>query len=158
MGAWQPSNSDYLNKNPELRHYIGPICWDIGRRVEWNAKEFTNAADWQCATSKEGFKMSAARCMDGYLFKIREIGGGVSLMHDVHAQTADMVELMLPILIKEGYQFKTLAEMPEFDRYAFGNGANVPHKGVPTSLNSQFVGRCGATVRDGYVHRDHPTI
>lgn len=157
MGGWQPSNAMNLNKDPELRRYVGPICWDAGRRVEWNKKEFTNSADWQCAISKY-FKMPAARCMEGYLFKIREIGGGVVLMHDIYSQTADMVEMMLPILIKEGYKFATLSELPEFDRYAFGNGSNVPRKTVPNSLNSPFVGRCGALPRPGYTHLEPPTI
>ena len=143
--AWVPSRAEVLNLDPELRRYIGPICWDVGRNIEWDNKEFTNAADWECWSKKN--TLSVKTCSDGYLHKIREIGGGVVLMHDIHQKTADMVDILIPELIAEGYKFKTLEELPEFEKYPIGSGPRVEHLEPPDSESSAYKGRCLPTRR-----------
>ncbi len=143
--AWKPQNAEILNSDPELRKYVGPICWDVGRDVEWDSKEYTNAADWECWGHKN--PLSEKACGDAYLHKLRELGGGVVLMHDIHIKTADMLDLLLPQLIAEGFIFKTLDELPELENYPVGSGSRVARVPPSDSSLSPYKGRCLPTHR-----------
>jgi peptidoglycan/xylan/chitin deacetylase (PgdA/CDA1 family) len=97
-GDWRPDVAAKINLEPELHDYIGPIYWNIGKMISRDsAGKLTNAGDWACWRKKNG--LSPEDCLAGYLAKIESEQGGVILMHDIHRQTADMFEKMLPILI-----------------------------------------------------------
>jgi peptidoglycan/xylan/chitin deacetylase (PgdA/CDA1 family) len=106
----------------DLRRYYGPIYWDIGGQVDCkNPKEdaktpqercgnqvYTDAADWECWENN----ISIEKCSEGYLNKILSEDGGVILSHDIYAQSAEMWEKLLPILIEKKFKFYRLDKIP----------------------------------------------
>jgi peptidoglycan/xylan/chitin deacetylase (PgdA/CDA1 family) len=137
--AWTPGNAIVANQDPELRPYVGPVCWDVGRSVTVLDGTLKDAADWECWTKR--MNLSPLQCAVGYSNGIDEIGGGIVLMHDIHPKTAEMVELLVPRLLKAGYRFVTLDEVRELARYRLGSGATVFQPAVePTA--SRPSGRC----------------
>ncbi len=138
--AWSPEHGNYLNQNSEMKKYVGPICWDVGRNIEFDGTQVKNAADWECWSSKKypEFK-EPKKCSEGYLSKLEEYKGGVVLMHDIHAKTADMLEILIPMLIAKKYQFINLDQIPELKNY--GKNLSSVKKSV-SSAYSKFRGRC----------------
>lgn len=116
-GDWRPDVAEKLNADPELHDYIGPIYWNIGKMISRDSKgKLTNAGDWACW--RKGPKgLSPEDCLAGYLAKVESEQGGVILMHDIHRETADMFEKMLPILIQRGYKFVTMDDLSILDIY-----------------------------------------
>jgi peptidoglycan/xylan/chitin deacetylase (PgdA/CDA1 family) len=113
-GAWKYAHADILNRDPQLRGYIGPIYWDVGGDVRMSRDGYVmNAADWECWR----LKWSAHTCAKGYSREIRRKDGGVVLMHCIHANSAALVRAVVPPLLEEGYRFVRLDEMPEYRRY-----------------------------------------
>ena len=116
--AWSPLNADILNADPVLRNYIGPIFWNVGKEIERDENgRLLNAGDWACWRPLARGGISADECLEGYLAKIESVNGGVVLMHDIHAQTADLLERILPILVSRGYKFVTVDQLTELKRY-----------------------------------------
>ena len=113
-GSWRSEHAALLNADPDLKHYIGPIFWDVGGDTIVTAKGYVWAsADWDCW--RRGW--SAETCGNGYLREIERKQGGVVLIHDIHAKSAAMIAQMVPILVNDGYRFARLDQLPAYDRY-----------------------------------------
>jgi peptidoglycan/xylan/chitin deacetylase (PgdA/CDA1 family) len=116
-GDWSPDVAEKVNRDPELHDYIGPIYWNIGKMISRDENgKLTNAGDWAC-WRKAPKGLSVDECLEGYLAKVESEKGGVILMHDIHRQTAEMFEKLLPILIERGYKFVTMDELSTLDLY-----------------------------------------
>ena len=122
-GYWKSAHAGILNSDPVLKHYVGPIYWDIGGQVTVDDDGFVRtAADWDC-WSKD---LTAEQCGDGYLREIRRKKGGVVLMHDIRERSLWMVNHVLPTLVAEGYKFVTLDEMQTLEKYRTPLATDVP--------------------------------
>lgn len=138
-GVWRSAHADFLNNDAELKHYVGPIYWDIGGNISYDDEgNLRAAADWDCWAHD----LSANQCGRGYMREIRRKQGGVVLMHDIRERSVWMVQAMLPELIAEGYKFATLDEVREFDKYK----APVTPEDVPVAQGEGTV-PYGATAR-----------
>lgn len=112
-GFWRSEHADTLNADPVLKHYVGPIYWDVGGYTAIDeAGNASSSADWDCWRRE----WTADECATGYMREIRRKKGGVVLFHDVRMRTATMVEQMLPALIRDGYSFITLDQIPAYDK------------------------------------------
>ena len=77
-GVWRSAHAKILNADPVLKHYIGPIYWDVGGETRLNAHGYVmSSADWNCWVRH----WSAQVCAKGYLREIRRKNGGVVIMH-----------------------------------------------------------------------------
>jgi len=113
-GVWRRAHADILNQDRELKHYIGPIYWDVGGNISYDDNgALRAAADWDCWAHD----LSAEECARGYMREIRRKQGGVVLMHDIRERSLWMLNIMLPQLVAEGYKFVTLDEVREYDQY-----------------------------------------
>ncbi len=122
-GIWRTVHADFLNEDPALKYYVGPIYWDIGGQVTVDDDGFVRAAaDWDC-WSKD---LTSEQCGDGYLNEIRRKKGGVVLMHDIRERSVWMVSHVLPTLVAEGYKFVTLDEVQTLDKYRTPLSTDVP--------------------------------
>ena len=140
-GSWLQNASQTLNENPEIKKYIGPICWDVGRNIEYNDGQIANAADWECWS--KGANLTPAQCARGYFNKTHEIQGGVLLMHDIHTKTAEMLGLLIPALLAHGYEFIDLPQLSSLTNYR--NALGLVPKLVDKPVYSLHNGRCGFT-------------
>jgi peptidoglycan-N-acetylglucosamine deacetylase len=122
-GVWRQTHAEFLNQDPTLKHYVGPIYWDIGGDLSYDDEgRMRSAADWDCWSRD----LTAAECGEGYLREIRRKKGGVVLMHDIRQRSVTMVAGLLPALLKDGYSFITLDELPEFEKYRTPLSQDVP--------------------------------
>lgn len=122
-GAWRRAHAEFLNQDPALKYYVGPIFWDIGGQVTYDDEgNLRQAADWDCWTQD----LSAEQCGEGYLREIKRKKGGIVLMHDIRQRSVWMVAQVLPKLIAEGYRFVTLDEVRELDQYRTPLPQDVP--------------------------------
>jgi peptidoglycan/xylan/chitin deacetylase (PgdA/CDA1 family) len=113
-GVWRKAHANFLNQDPVLQHYVGPIYWDVGGSVSYDDNgTLRAAADWDCWSHD----LSADECARGYLREIRRKQGGVVLMHDIRERSLWMINGLLPQLVTEGYTFVTLDEVREYDQY-----------------------------------------
>ena len=138
--SWSEDNAKILNQDPELRKYIGPVCWDVGRKIEIYDDQLIDAADWECWDKSHRF--TTKECASGYFNALENLKGGVVLMHDIHLKTADMLEILLPELIQQGYSFVTLEQIQELKKYDNESGDFVYQPQVDSISNSQYKGRC----------------
>jgi peptidoglycan-N-acetylglucosamine deacetylase len=112
-GFWRKEHAETLNADPVLKHYVGPIYWDVGGYTAIDEEGNASAsADWDCWRRE----WTADECAMGYMREIRRKKGGVVLFHDVRMRTATMVQQMLPALIRDGYTFITLDKIPAYDK------------------------------------------
>jgi peptidoglycan/xylan/chitin deacetylase (PgdA/CDA1 family) len=109
-GAWDPGVANSLNANltASLSH-LGPIGWDI------------DGGDWNYWMNDR----SPQDCLTSYLHAITPPGGpgrGIILMHDCTAdmeyvkrrnRALDLVQLLVPALQQQGYQFARVDEVPD---------------------------------------------
>ncbi|MGQ0741501.1 MAG: polysaccharide deacetylase family protein [Alphaproteobacteria bacterium] len=112
-GAWRAARADTLNADPVLKHYIGPVFWDVGGATYVDDGWVIASADWDCW--HRGWK--AQTCAKGYLREIDRKGGGVVLMHSLVPRSAQLVDEVVPVLLEQGYHFVRLDQVHEFDRY-----------------------------------------
>ena len=127
-GVWRRVHAEFLNKDPALQKYVGPIYWDIGGDISYDDNgNLRAAADWDCWSHD----LSADECGQGYLREIKRKKGGVVLMHDIRERSLWMLGTLLPKLVAEGFQFVTLDEVPEFDQYK----APIAPDNVPIAEN-----------------------
>lgn len=113
-GTWHSAHAAILNADPVLKHYIGPVYWDIGGETRMDAQGYVmSAADWNCWHRH----WPADICAKGYLREIRRYNGGVVLMHCIHIHSAELITAVVPALIEEGYRFVRLDEVPAYDKY-----------------------------------------
>lgn len=139
FGSWSRGHEAVLNADSELNKYIGPICWDSGRIVEYQDGQIKDAADWQCWSSKIN-QLSPQQCAKGYIKRTMDIGGGVMLMHDIHSKTAEMTEFIVNDLLDKGFQFVRIDQIPEVYRYL--DPMSFKGAQVPDFTYSQYRGRC----------------
>ena len=127
-GAWKSQHAEILNSDPRLRNYIGPIYWDIGGDITMSRDGYVmSSADWNCWD----LHWSAQTCAKGYLRETRRKDGGVILIHCIYAQSAPLLEAVLPALIEEGYQFVRLDQMPEYRQYETPDGNSAVAEATP---------------------------
>ena len=113
-GVWRKAHANFLNQDPILQNYVGPIYWDVGGNTSYDDNgTLRAAADWDCWSND----LSADECARGYLREIRRKQGGVVLMHDIRERSLWMINGLLPQLVAEGYTFVTLDEVREYDQY-----------------------------------------
>lgn len=70
--------------------------------------------DWKSKNAKSVVKIATSQAFDG----------AIILMHDIYPSTADAVEKIVPMLIKEGYQLVTVSEL-----IAYKNDGEAPKAG-----------------------------
>lgn len=70
--------------------------------------------DWKSKNAKSVVKIATSKAYDG----------AIILMHDIYPSTADAVEKIVPMLIKDGYQLVTVSEL-----IAYKNEGNAPKAG-----------------------------
>jgi peptidoglycan/xylan/chitin deacetylase (PgdA/CDA1 family) len=122
-GSWRAPHAAVLNADPVLKYYVGPIYWDEGGGTYVDKSGYViTSADWDCW--HRGWK--AETCAKGYLREIERKDGGVVLMHCIHRQSADLVNAVVPALIKQGYKFVRLDRVPEFDQYQTPSAPAAP--------------------------------
>lgn len=122
-GVWRRVHADYLNQDPVLKYYVGPVYWDVGGDLSYDDEgRVRSAADWDCWSQN----LTAEQCGEGYLREIRRKNGGVVLMHDIRERSIWMVQAILPKLVADGFKFVTLDQVPEFDRYKTPVPQDVP--------------------------------
>ena len=85
-GVWRKVHADFLNQDPELKHYVGPVYWDIGGDISYDDDGgLRAAADWDCWSQD----LTADQCAQGYMresaaqrfyrdCKVLELGEGTS--------------------------------------------------------------------------------
>jgi peptidoglycan/xylan/chitin deacetylase (PgdA/CDA1 family) len=113
-GIWRREFADVLNADPVLQQYVGPVYWDEGGDIAFDANgDLLEAADWECW--KRGWE--AGDCAEGYLNDIRRKDGGVVLLHCIHPQSAALVRILAAALKDEGYRFVRLDDVPAYHRY-----------------------------------------
>ena len=115
FGIWNSWRADNLNEDRVIGRYIGPIFWNIGGELRFKKGQIYSSADWNCWSKK----LSVSRCAKGYLKESLRKRKGVVLFHDVRAQTAELLERYLKLLIENrpNARFLTLDELPELDQY-----------------------------------------
>lgn len=137
-GDWSSDAYDVLNDSP-MRKYIGPVYWNVGG----GPTDGSRAADWECWDPYAGKNYTTKKCGDLYLKEIRNMGGGIVLMHEAKGNssnhsfshgvgnTVDMVKYIVPILEDEGWSFKQLTEdadiaplLPQCAAGTFDSGGN----------------------------------
>jgi peptidoglycan-N-acetylglucosamine deacetylase len=138
-GVWRRVHADILNQDAVLKHYVGPIYWDVGGNISYDDNgTLRAAADWDCWAHD----LSADECGRGYMREIRRKQGGVVLMHDIRERSLWMVNSMLPQLVAEGYKFVTLDEVRAYDQYK----APIASDDTPVATN-EGLWPFGATAR-----------
>lgn len=113
-GYWKDVHARALNRDRVLKHYVGPIYWDVGGQTRVNESGYVLAsADWDCW--KRGW--SAQTCAKGYLREMNAKDGGVVIMHAVYPNSGALLEVFVSQLQREGYRFVRLDAVKEYDRY-----------------------------------------
>lgn len=126
-GIWRKVHADYINQDPVLRNYVGPIYWEIGGSIEYDgAGNVRAAADWDCWSHD----WSTDQCEAGYEREIAAKNGGIVLMHDIRERSVWLLQAMLPKLVEQGYQFVTLDQVPGLDPYRTPPATPVPVAGL----------------------------
>lgn len=122
-GVWREVHADFLNEDPGLKYYVGPVYWDVGGNISYDDEgNLRAAADWDCWAQD----LTADQCGEGYLREIRRKQGGIVLLHDIRQRSMWMVKSLLPALVAEGYGFITLDELQEFEKYRTPLPQDVP--------------------------------
>ena len=122
-GVWRRVHADFLNQDPTLKYYVGPVYWDIGGDISYDDNgNMRAAADWDCWSQD----LTSEQCGEGYLKEIRRKNGGVVLMHDIRQRSLTMVSAMLPTLVADGFKFVTLDDVKDFDQYRTPLPQDVP--------------------------------
>jgi peptidoglycan/xylan/chitin deacetylase (PgdA/CDA1 family) len=122
-GVWRQVHADYLNQDPVLKYYVGPIYWDVGGDIAYDDEgNLRQAADWDCWARD----LTSEQCGEGYLREIHRRKGGIVLMHDIRQRSMSMVKAILPTLVADGYSFVTLDEVRELDQYRTPLPQDVP--------------------------------
>lgn len=117
FGAWNAATTHAVNGTP-MKKYVGSIFWNEGGQLTSNA-----AADWDCW----GKGVSVERCGALYLQEMTRNGKGISLMHDIHSKTIDMVKtVIVPSLKAAGWSFVALTDVPAIQRAMAADSGTAP--------------------------------
>ena len=113
-GYWKAGHAQVLNRDPELKYYVGPIFWDEGGETRVDARGYiVMSADWDCWERS----WSVATCAKGYIREIERKDGGVVLMHAIHRKSGALVRAVVPVLQREGFKFVRLDQLKEYEKY-----------------------------------------
>lgn len=113
-GYWKDVHARALNRDRVLKHYVGPIYWDVGGQTRVSESGYVLAsADWDCW--KRGW--GAKTCAKGYLREMNAKDGGVVIMHAVYPESGALVDAVVPRLLREGYRFVRLDAVKGYDRF-----------------------------------------
>lgn len=105
-GQARSNVAEILNRSPLAKRCVGPIGWDI---------DAGDVGFWRD-------DRPAADCARAYLEAIERIGRGIVLMHDntadipeirVRNRALELVHILIPTLLKRGYQFIRLDDVPQ---------------------------------------------
>lgn len=110
QGKWKPNWFEILNSNSLIKEYKGPVFWDIGGALVQKGtfvKQVTAAADWDCW--RKG--VTVQKCAQGYLNETNTKGGGIMLMHDVDKKSVELLKILIPELLDQGYEFISLDDV-----------------------------------------------
>ena len=139
-GAWRFAHAEILNADSVLKHYVGPIYWDIGGETQIDAQGYVmSSADWNCWRRH----WSAQICAKGYLREIRRRNGGIVLMHCIHRESGDLVDAVVTPLLQEGYRFVRLDQDPAYDRYKTPTEPLPPVVAVADAAGTPGLGKAG---------------
>lgn len=83
-GSWNQAVANELD-GTSMSKYVGSIFWDIGGELTSR-----HAADWACWG-----QISVDDCAERYINEMNDRGSGISLMHDIHSKTVDMVKIIV---------------------------------------------------------------
>ena len=72
--------------------------------------------------------LSVERCAELYLAEIGRKKNGIVLFHDSRSRSVDLVKLVVPKLLADGYSFVPLREVPTVKR-GIQEGMPIPVKG-----------------------------
>jgi peptidoglycan/xylan/chitin deacetylase (PgdA/CDA1 family) len=105
FGVWNSEVASVLNQSERLKHYLGPIHWDIDGKDWWFWKN----------------DRSVQECARNYLNLISRRDHGIVLLHDGSAeeamraknQTLDLTKAIVPVLKGAGFQFVRGDEIPD---------------------------------------------
>lgn len=56
------------------------------------------------------------------IYKYGDLNGKIILLHSIHASTAEVVEVLVPKLIEDGYQIVTVSELAKYKGYTLETG------------------------------------
>jgi peptidoglycan/xylan/chitin deacetylase (PgdA/CDA1 family) len=105
--SWNKKAAKYINKTEVGSKYVGPLLWDIGgSNIERDGRIIT-AADWACWNDK----WSIEKCLEGYINRTEQVKGGVVLFHDIHPNSAELLDRYLTRVKELGYDFMTLDDL-----------------------------------------------
>jgi len=107
-GSWQSRAAKIINDTPYGRNYYGPLLWDIGGELDAGVFKVRRAADWGCWN--KGW--SVKKCLKGYINETDEKRGGVVLFHDLHKNSAQLIERYIKHYLAKGdYRFISLDDL-----------------------------------------------
>ena len=144
-GAWNADIAGALNSSltASLSH-VGPIGWDI------------DGGDWEYWLNN----MAPQLCVTKYIELIKAKRRGIILMHDCTAdqdvvkrvnRTLELVQLLIPALRQQGYQFSRLDEVPDIK-----SSYNGPIRLALRGSNNQYVSPQGGG--GGPIRVDGPMV
>jgi peptidoglycan/xylan/chitin deacetylase (PgdA/CDA1 family) len=128
FGAWNGATAAAVN-GTEMKKYVGSVFWDIGGELTTHS-----AADWDCW----GKGIAIERCGDLYIQEMNTRKRGITLMHDVHNKSVDMMKYILPKLKASGWKFATLLDVPSIKRQMANVSAATA---APDACSSSTLGR-----------------
>ncbi len=66
--------------------------------------------------------------------QVARFDGGVILMHDIHAYTADHLSALIEMLLSQGYTIVPLSDLHAFPRLNAGDPVDLPYLGEPCDV------------------------
>jgi len=117
-GVWNNWRSTQGNGNRVLRHYVGPLFWNVGG----GSPGSQNDADWKCW--RRGNGVTVASCADSYYRQIisnyRKGQASLVLLHDVKDLSSRLVDRLISMLSRDNvdWEFRLADDMPIVKEYA----------------------------------------
>ena len=106
--SWSAKAAKHVNTTEIGKDYIGPLLWDIGGEIRKTSDgTITHAADWACWNN--GWTVN--ECLEGYVARTERVKGGVVLLHDINAKSAELLDKLITELKQRGYEFITLDDL-----------------------------------------------
>jgi peptidoglycan/xylan/chitin deacetylase (PgdA/CDA1 family) len=121
-GAYSLGTLSAIHASP-MKKYVSSIFWDMGGQYIPSVSA-QDAACWA-----QNPPLTVAECGDLYLNEINNATknghGGIILVHDSHPETIKMLELIIPQLQKNYYNFVPLADVPSVQRALLVQPQNI---------------------------------
>lgn len=138
--AFNTKTAQTLN-DAGLGKYVGPIQFDIGTSNVTTLPDGTEEPDtsdridfmndidcWRANLAPE-------TCANSYMQRIRLDKKGIVLMHDNTSNTLQMVKLVIPMLVNEGFTFTRIDDVPFVRVELQKNGGKPGTVGGPAACN-----------------------